>query len=84
MDEHWCSGRRIFRKEKSPLTRAPKTRPVQAGMMIDFPLNGDQSRFAAPQLVLPFVAFQMPTTVLALVHAGAVVLLSVGAAAALP
>ncbi len=51
---------------------------------MSFPLlNGDQSKFAPPQLVLPLAAFHTPVTVLALVHAGAAVLLSVGAAAAL-
>ena len=37
------------------------------------------SRLAPPQLVLPLVAFQMPSGVVALVQAGAAVAPSVGA-----
>ncbi len=79
------ADRDIFLARKRARRCGLRTRLIQARSAMFFPLlNGDQSRLAAPQLVLPLAAFQTPITVLALVHAGAAVLLSVGAATALP
>lgn len=74
-----------LQQERRRADAAAETWLVQArSIMIVNLVSDDQSRLAAPQLVLPLAAFQLPAAVLALVHDGAAVLLSVGAAAAFP
>ena len=84
-EAHVQEGRVILLRVVQDSAETGRDMACSSQISVIFPLlNGDQSRFAPPQLVLPLAAFQTPTTVFALVHAGAAALLSVGAAAALP